>query len=163
LLNYVPTSISITHNEFSGEISYTVSYNTRPLNFFSGVASENITITDTYPGDIYSIIPVLNRLNGPILNYIGGRTEYQRNLNIELTVNRSNINYNSSSAKNTFIYSKPSMNPLIQNQLKNIILQCSPALEPNIRKYFLSPVSENWDPISGKYSTQISWTYELNT
>jgi hypothetical protein len=38
----------------------------------------------------------------------------------------------------------------------------SPAREPGIRKYFVSPPQETWDPKEGRYSLSITWTYELN-
>ena len=163
VLNVVPNSLNITQNESTGEITYNVTYNNRPTNFIRNVINENIVITDTYPGDIYSIIPVINKNNGPILQYIGGRTEYRRDLNIDLNVNRSNIGYYKMEKKGSYIYKKPSIDPIISQDLVAIINTCSPANEPTIRKYFLSPPSESWDPKTGKYSIQISWTYELNT
>lgn len=170
-LNHIPTSLNVTIDEFNGEIKYDVSYDTRPLNFFNGVASENIVINDTYPGDVYSIIPVINNLTGPIFQYIGGRTEYQRSVNIDLVVYRENIHYNRGTSsgiitpqliKESYVYSKPSMNPNFKDILRDIVLQCSPSGEPGIRKYFVNPISESWDPRTGNYSLQISWIYELN-
>jgi hypothetical protein len=161
-LNPNPTAFSVTINEFSGEVNYSVSYDSRPINVFGGTLNENITISDTYPGDVYSLIQVLARPTGPIFQYIGGRTEYQRSLNIDFTVPRGNIHYNNASIKQSFVYSKPSMNPLLAPELLGMIDSCSPLSEPNIRKCFVNPVSENWDPITGKYSVQISWVYELN-
>jgi hypothetical protein len=161
-LNYIPASLSLTIDEFNGEIKYDVTYDTRPLNLFEFATSENVNITDTYPGDIYSLVPVLNRLTGPIFQYFGGRTEYQRSLNIDITVDRSKIHYNRLFPKESYIYSKPSMSPLFQTTLQNIVLACSPSFEPNIRKYFVNPLSESWDPNTGQYSLQISWVYELN-
>jgi hypothetical protein len=146
----------------AGEITYNVTYNNRPSNFITNASSENITITDTYPGDVFSIIPTINRLNGPILQYTGGRTEYRRDLNIELNVSRHGIGYYKMNNRGSYLNRKPSANPAIALDLRNIIYTCSPANEPGIRKYFLNPVSENWDPKSGSYSVQISWTYELD-
>lgn len=163
VLNTVPANFSMTKNELVGEINYNITYNNRPTNFFTNVSQESITITDTYPGDIYSIIPTINSITGPIFQYIGGRTEYRRDLNIELTVQRNNIGFFKMDSKPSYIYRKPSINPNIASSLTFIINQCSPASEPNIRKYFLNPTSESWDPKTGRYSVQISWTYELST
>jgi hypothetical protein len=161
ILNMIPNSVNITQNESTGEMTYNVNYNNRPTNFIRNVSSENIVITDTYPGDVYTVTPVINRNNGPLLQYIGGRTEYRRDLNIELNVNRSNMGYYKMNSKGSYIYKKPSINPIISSDLQTIINTCSPAGEPDIRKYFLNPPSESWDPKTGKYSLQISWTYEL--
>lgn len=163
VLNTIPANFSMTKNELVGEINYNITYDNRPSNFFPNVSKENITINDTYPGDVYSIIPVINSLNGPIFQYIGGRTEYRRDLTIELTVDRGSMGNNKMVSKNSYIYRKPSNNPQIKDTLTTIINRCSPASEPTIRKYFLNPTSENWDPKTGNYSVQISWTYELNS
>jgi len=163
VLNVIPNNFNITQNPSTGEVSYNVTYNNRPTNLINNVSSENIVITDTYPGDIFSIIPVINSNTGPLLQYMCGRTEYRRDLNIDFIVNRSNIGYYTMNQKGSYIYKKPSINPAISSSLSSLIMMCSPANEPTIRKYFLSPPSENWDPKTGKYSLQISWTYELNT
>lgn len=165
-LNHVPLSISLGTNEFAGEITYNIEYDTRLQNIVSGALSESITCTDTYPGDVFAVIPVLGRQNGPILQYLGGRTEYQRNLSIELVVDRY---YSSGTAgtlsqriRNQSVLSKPSLNEPYKSQINSIIHAYSPSQENGIRKYFVSPPSESWDPNSGRYSLQINWTYELN-
>ena len=161
-LNIIPLSRSITVNQATGEITYNITYNNRPTNFIRNIANENITLTDTYPGDVFSIIPTINSLNGPIIQYNGGRTEYKRDLNIELNVSRSGIGYYKMLNKNSYIYRKPSIDPVISSDILKIVQACSPHNETGIRKYFLNSVSENWDPKSGSYATQISWTYELD-
>lgn len=162
VLNTAPANFSVTRNELVGEINYNITYDNRPTTFFTGVSQENISITDTYPGDVYSIIPIINSATGPIFQYIGGRTEYRRDLTIDLTVSRNNIGSNKMNTKPSYIYRKPSHNTNINGTLTSIINTCSPANEPNIRKYFLNPTSESWDPKTGRYSVQISWTYELS-
>jgi hypothetical protein len=159
-LNPIPVSFSSTKNESNGEISYNITYNNRPSNLIPGVSQERITISDTYPGDVYAIIPVINRFNGPIFQYIGGRTEYKRDLTIEFIVDRSELGFNKMTKKASYIYRKPSISK--KQIIQNIINQYSPNNEPNIRKYFLNPVSESWNPKTGSYSTQISWIYEVN-
>lgn len=155
-LNHVPLSVAIGTNEFTGEITYSIEYDDRPLNLAEGVTSESINITDTYPGDVFSIIPVIGRPTGPVLQYIGGRTEYQRSLSIEFIVAPP-----SGSTRDT-ILRKPSLIEPTKSSLINIIRSCHPGKEPGIRKYFCSPAQETWDPKEGRYSFNVTWTYELN-
>jgi len=165
-LNPQPATLELTHNNVAGEIDYNITFNNRPLTFFTSnnISRENITVNDTYPGDIYSAIPVLNRINGPILQYIGGRTEYTRNLNIELKVagNSSLKTPNAAITKNSLIYRKPSYDNSIKNDLLKLIDTFSPRHEFKIRKWFINPFTENWDPKNGTYSLQISWIYEVD-
>lgn len=160
-----PLNNSVNINKHLGEIDYTITFNNRPFTFFSNVKSENISISDTYPGDIYAMMPVLNRTTGSLFQYIGGITQYERNLSIEFVVDRDYM-YNDSSKminKVQYLMRSPSKNPSssIHQELKKLIINYSPANEPYIRKYVVNPISETWDPKSGRYSVNISWVYEL--
>lgn len=160
VLNSQPSTISIGANELNGEITYNLQFNNRPQNVFTGVLAENISINDTYPGDIFAIIPVLGRQNGPVLQYIGGRSEYKRDVGIELVLDYTDIGYGKD--RSNLLLRKPSINEPIRTELRNFITSVSPANEPGIVKYFLSPPTESWNPKEGRYSLNLSWTYELN-
>lgn len=168
-LNPTPLSVGIGTNEFTGEITYNIEYDTRPLNLVSGVLSESISVNDTYPGDVFAVIPVIGRATGPVLQYIGGRTEYQRSVSIDLVMDRKYYqslanqgNLNPSQIRSFGILSKPSLVEPFRSQINSIISAYSPAQEVGIRKYFLSPPTESWDAKSGSYSISLNWTYELN-
>lgn len=159
-LNAQPKSLSLGINEFTGEVTYSLEFNNRPMNFISGVLSENISINDTYPGDVFAIIPVLGRQTGPILQYIGGRTEYKRSVSIEFIVDYTDLPYGRN--RDSFVLSKPSLNEPVRGQINSLVSALSPANEPGIRKYFLSPPAESWNPKDGRYSLSLDWTYELD-
>lgn len=158
-LNHIPLSVSLGTNEFTGEINYTIEYDDRQPNFISGVIFEGINVTDTYPGDVFAIIPVIGRPTGPILQYIGGRTEYQRQFSLELIVDRSKLQ---GTNLRTNLLLKPSLHNPTRSGIIDAINAYSPGREPGIRKYFVSPPQETWDPKEGRYTLNITWTYELN-
>lgn len=159
-LNSQPASLSIGTNQYTGDITYNLSFNNRPMNIISGVVSENIQINDTYPGDIFAVIPVLGRQTGPILQYIGGRTEYRRDVSINLVMDYTKIPY--SGDRQSLILKKPSLVEPTASQIAQLLKELSPQGEPGVRKYFISPPSENWTPKDGAYSFNISFTYELD-
>jgi len=161
VLNSQPKSISLATNEFSGEITYTVVFDNRPTNIFTNVMSESVSVTDTYPGDVFAVIPVIGRATGPVLQYVDTRTEYRRDLSIEINLDYTDIGYGSN--RNNLMLTKPSINEPIRSELQTLISQMSPANEPGIRKYFLSAPNENWNPRTGQYSISMSWTYEIDT
>jgi hypothetical protein len=165
-LNHVPLSIALGSNEFTGEITYNVEYDSRPTNLVSGTLSESVTYSDTYPGDVFAVIPVIGRQTGPVLQYIGGRTEYQRNLSIDLVMDKYYASGTTGTLKDRIrqlsVLSKPSLNEPFKSQINAIIHAYSPINENGIRKYFVNPPTESWDAYSGRYSLQINWTYELN-
>lgn len=159
-LNAQPKSVSLSVNERAGTINYALEYDNRPTNIFSGVLSETISISDTYPGDVFSIIPVIGRSTGPILNYGSSRTEYRRSVNVGMLLDYNQIPYGSG---RSILTQKPSLVEPIRSQLIDLLQEVSPFKEPNIRKYFLDPgPSEEWEPKTGNYSLNLSWTYELD-
>lgn len=160
-LNTQPLSVSVGRNEISGEINYSLEFDNRPTNYFSHVLSENIQITDTYPGDQFAVVPVIGRAIGPILQFTFGRTEYKRSISIDIQLDYTDIDY-TRSGRNALILSRPSTVPGIQDELKSLISSLSPANETGVRKYFVSPPQESWSPKDGKYSIQLEWTYEMN-
>jgi len=159
-LNSQPNSISLGINEVNGEITYNLEFDNRPTNYFSGVLSESINVNDTYPGDVFAIIPVIGRATGPVLQYIGGRTEYKRDVNIEILIDYTDIGYDNN--RTSLMLTKPSLNEPIRSQLSTLVNDLSPATEPYIRKYFLNPPAESWSPKEGRYTLSLSWVYELS-
>jgi len=159
-LNSQPRSISIGSNQYTGELTYNLQFDNRPTNIISGVLSETISVNDTYPGDVFAVIPVIGRKTGPVLQYIGGRTEYKRDISINLTMDYTKIPYGSK--RNTLLLQKPSVIEPTATQIAQLINELSPANEPGIRKYFISPPSESWNPKEGTYSLNIGWTYEID-
>ena len=159
-LNSQPVSISLGTNQYNGQITYSLGFNNRPTNIISGVIAESIQVNDTYPGDVFAIIPVLGRKTGPVLQYIGGRTEYTRDVSINLTMDYTKIPYGS--GRNTLLLKKPSVVEPTATQIADLLKELSPQGEHGVRKYFIAPPSESWSPKEGTYSFNITFTYELD-
>jgi len=158
-LNSQPKSVSLGLNEYNGEITYSLDFDNRPTNIVSGTLSEGISVSDTYPGDIFAIIPVIGRATGPVLQYIGSRTEYKRDVQIDLQMDYTDIHYGSGRG---LVVQKPSVVEPTRTQIRTLIKSLSPENEPGVRKYFIAPPSESWNPKTGSYNFSISWTYELD-
>ena len=160
-LNSQPKSVTLGTNEFTGEITYSLSFDNRPTNIISGVLAEQISVNDTYPGDVIAVIPVLGRKTGPVLQYMGGRTEYTRDVRINLVMDYTKLPYGKT--RDPLILKKPSIVNPTATQIQQLLLELSPSNEPGIRKYFLAtPPSESWSPKDGNYSINMSWVYELD-
>ena len=200
LLNPRPVSKSVATNPTTGTITYNYSFNNRPINLIPNTRSENITISDNYPGNVYASQGVIGRKIGPVLQNIGTQTEWKRTLNIDCTVdvgmryqaltentisnsikstnastragygptqaNRiHDITTNLTEGTNTFsqmMVSKPSNNGDVIGKIKGIIDAVSPKGQNGVRKYYVDPPSESWNPKTGSWSWSISWTYEMD-
>jgi len=159
-LNSQPLSVSLGTNEYTGDLTYSLAFNNRPTNIISGVISESLQISDTYPGDVFAVVPVLGRATGPILQYIGGRTEYKRDVSLNLTMDYTKIPYGS--GRDPLMLKKPSVVEPTATQIADLLKEVSPNSEPGVRKCFVSAPSESWSPKEGTYSFNISFTYELD-
>ena len=159
-LNTQPNSVNIGTNKFAGTLSYQLSFDNRPTNIISGAVSENLEISDTYPGDVFAVIPVIGRKTGPVLQYLGGRTEHRRDVSLSLVMDYTKLPYGS--GRNPIILKKPSVVEPTATQIANLLSEVSPKQEPGVRKCFISPPSESWNPKAGTYSFNVSFTYELD-
>lgn len=159
-LNIVPLSVTVTGNDRSGEVTYSVEYDNRPVNWFSNCIYEDIVIEDTYPGDQYAVIPVIGRGTGPVLQYTFGRTEFRRSLTVEIQLDYTDLPYTYN--RSSILLGRPSTNTPMKTELQNLIATVSPGTDAGIRKYFIDPPKESWNPKTGRYSLNVSWVYELN-
>jgi hypothetical protein len=163
-LNSQPKSISIGLNKIQGKIDYALEFDNRPTNFISGVSYESVSINDTYPGDVFATIPVIGRKQGPIFQSMGTRTEYRRDVSLEFVLDYYDTFYPSgaTNASKFAMLKKPILYDPYRTQIVNFISGVSPMSEPGIRKYFMNPTTETWSPKEGRYSLNLSWTYELD-
>lgn len=140
-LNSIPLSRSIGKNPQEGTISYSLNYDNRPANLVTGSLTEDIQISDTYPGQNINVVPVIGR-SQPIIQYLNSRSEYKRSLQVNITMP---LNGNC-------LPQKPSSQE-IQTKIYDVYKPIA------FRVYHSSPV-ESWNPKTGQYSYNIEWTFE---
>jgi len=165
-LNSQPLSVSLASNELAGEITYSIEFDNRPQNYFTGVLGENITVNDTYPGDSFSLIPIIGRSAGPLISYNRTRTVYSRNVNIEIFLDPTDLSYAhgdknwTTTDRTSLMLRKPSLNSNIRDNLRDLIRVLAPFGEPNVSGIFLNPPTETWIPKEGRYTLSLNWNYE---
>ena len=175
-LNPIPRSRSLGRDIQGGSMSYSYSFDDRPPNLVSGSVSESINISDTYPGELFSATPVIGR-NQPILQYLNSRSEFKRNLSINIIMGQTTNNWSYSDApsgywgaasqsdiQKWFLTDKPSNISIPSGNLNTIFQAANPVNDPNFTvrggKCFHSAPNESWDAYSKTYSYSIEWTYE---
>ena len=79
-------------NPSEGVLTYSYNYDDRPPNIIQGSISEDISVSDTYPGQLFATIPVIGR-NQPVLQYVNSRSEYKRSLTINVQMRRMQDNW----------------------------------------------------------------------
>ena len=138
-LNTIPNTASIGRNFQTGTVTYNYEYDNRPSNLITGALSEDIQVSDTFPGQNFSVTPVIGR-SQPIIQYVNSRTEYKRSLQITAVMPFSGC-----------VAVKPP-----SGDLAAIFEMYKPTSN---RTYYSAPI-ENWNPKTGQYSYTIEWSFE---
>lgn len=161
-LNPIALNQSIGRNIKAGTINYNYTYDTRIGKCFPGVKSEVVTITDSLNNDVFAAIGVLGRTAGPVLQDIGTRDASTRSLQIELVLDRSYQSGCVQSAWTDYLFTqKPSVAPATSSVMLNIIAAANPVNQESASQVFINNQNETWEPIQGRYSYSIDWTYEI--
>ena len=171
-------SKSITNDYSQGIISYTFEFDDRPPNLIDGSVSESIQINDTYPGELFSVTPVIGK-SQPVLQYLNSRSEYKRSLSINIVMGHTGVTatdqtkvnvsglienhlYKRKYLQDQLLTSKPSISN--RDDLASIFWAMNPVNDPNFDvvdgKCFHSAPTESWDARTRNYSYNIEWTYE---
>lgn len=170
-VNQKPLSKSISHDFKNGQISYTFDYDNRFPTIIPESIFEEVSISDTYPGQLFSVVPVIGG-SQPVIQYLNSRSEYKRSLSINVVMpvaqNWSNNDVNvsgllttatSGTVYNWFVTKKPSLTQ--QSAFRMIYDAANPANDSGVirTKVFHSAPVENWNPTTGSFSYNIEWVY----
>ena len=138
-LNEIPLSQSVGRNFAEGTISYSYTYDNRPVNLITGALSEDIQVSDTYPGQLINVVPVIGR-SQPIIQYLNSRSEYKRSLQI--------------SANMPFVDGAAVKPP------KDDLTSIFNLYKPEGNKVYYEAPQETFNYKTGQYSYSVSWTFE---
>jgi hypothetical protein len=175
-----PTSHNVSRDFAAGSVGYSYTFDDRPPNIIPGSISETITVNDTYPGEIFSVTPVIGR-NQPVIQYLNSRSEHKRSLSINVVMGAQSNNWTHNSSftgdvntsgtlttgaqaklQTWLISQKPSV--VYTGEFNNIYQAVNPVNDPNFTvpngKCFHSTPTESWDAKSRTYTYNIEWTYE---
>lgn len=148
-LNTNPVSTTFGTNQTNGTISYTYEYNDRPSNCIANALFENITINDTTPGDQIAQLTVLGRTNGPLLQSLGTKTPaLQRSLSIEALVAPS-----TGCTASLLLGARPTGDADV------IVSAIETDLTGSYSQVFRTSESSSWNPKTGRFSQNVTWTY----
>lgn len=172
-LHPAPLSKTVSRIPSDGQIAYSYQYDNRMPNIVPGSISEKIRISDTYPGQLVGITPVIGR-EQPVLTYMNSRSEYRRSLSINVNMATYSPNWDAADVnasglwttstitgiRSWLINSKPSV--LYTAFFSGIYEAANPANEVGVisSKVFYEAPKEDWDPVAGQYSYNVSWIYE---
>jgi hypothetical protein len=141
---------SVGRNPTKGVINYSYQYDDRLCNFITGALMEDININDEHPTDVFASIFVLGRARGPILQDLNTVTSSVRNVSIDLVMNPTG---------NCTVGGLNTGKPTAQ--VENLLCQFQSDI--SAAQIFKSADNESWNPKTGRYSRQVSWTFSSCT
>jgi hypothetical protein len=174
-----PLNRSVARDLNAGTINYTYNFDDRPPNLIPGSISESIQVSDTYPGEIFSVTPVIGR-SQPVLQYLNSRSEYKRNLSINVTMGKP-TGYAWGTEPGTYVHPSGHITGNQDNILKSLMFHQKPSISNSFElnyiyqaanpvndpyftvsngKCFHSAPTESWDAKTRNYTYNIEWTYE---
>lgn len=131
---------TIGRNKGTGIITFSYTFNDQTA-LIPGAISSSLKIQDTNynsnyaydkPVEVIAIIPIIGRINGPIIQDMNTTPESKRALEINLIMNRSNRANKPNLSSVYFLYQLPAS--------------------------FITSFDESWEPSTGSYSLNIEWT-----
>ena len=157
-LNVIPISDTVSRNPITGNISYSFEFDDRPSNCIDGAQSETISISNNFGVDVFAAVSVLGRAIGPVLQDIGTKQALTRGLNIELAMD---VTDNVCDAATLLFTNNPRLKSPTAAQIQSFVDAANPANQESANQVFVSQQQENWEPLTGRYSYNVEWTYEI--
>lgn len=167
-LNIIPVSTSESHNIKKGTLSYSYDFNNKP-NIATGVLSSSLTVDTTLPNDVYAESFVLGRALGPVLQDLGTVSSAKKNISIEVSViPPSNVNGYLMTSDQCPLYTGGYIFQQIIGLVESLkpygdrpsYLGFVPERRGDTGKVFVDSQQESWNPLEGKYSLQVGFTYQ---
>jgi hypothetical protein len=168
LLNAIPVSTTEGHDPRKGTISYSYEFNNK-FNLITGVISENITLNETGPTDVFSEAFVIGRQLGPVIQSLGTKTSTRKDLTIEVVVvPPSSIEGLIMTNNQCPLFTGGSVYSRIQgivDGLKPFGARTNTYFGSLARgqlpgQVYLSQDNHSWNPTEGRYSRSVSWVYQ---
>lgn len=138
-LNPTAVNSSVGKSPKRGSLSFSREWGDQPTTAVIGAITESLTLTDTNPSDIFASLGVLGRSAGPVLQNIATVTSRKRAVSFECQMSPKTM---------TDTPNKPDTNGLLLGH------------KPGGSVVFLDGDVETWNEGTGRYSRQMSWTWQ---
>jgi hypothetical protein len=157
-LNPTELSKNESHDKISGNISYSVEFDNRPINCISGARSESINVSFSGGEDVFAVIGVVGRANGPIMQDMNTIKQGKVSISIDATMNVLTYGSDCSDVTNYVCSGKPSTTSIIES-LRDKAITCHP--NGTGTATWKESDSESWNVRTGRYSRNT--TYVIKT
>lgn len=150
----LPSSTSVSMAPIAGTIAYNYEFNSGPSRSLPEAVWENISVSNTFEEDMFTIIPILGR--GELIQTINNSGYYKAS---KLTLSVDAV-YPCNSGINKF---GPRYHASTSGSLAALINSYNPILAiDGIGYCVVESQSESWSPYDGAYNRSITWSYAMS-
>ena len=144
-LNRNTLNESIGYNPIAGSINYSYTYNNRPVHCYHHALTEEITFSEGEPQDVFASITILGKVSGPLLQSIGTVGQRTRELSINALLPPVN------DCASVLFNNAPDV-------YDALVLNYAAVLNAAYTQVFVTNSAKTWEPKTGRFSLQQSWT-----
>lgn len=146
-LSPIPITKQISYENPEGLVRYAHTYQASSGNMIPNAITESVSVVDLGETDIFALIPVPGRANGPVVQPMETVSLPERTVTITATLISDTTPITASNLRSMYL-SKPNTNAFIE------------ALIPSSGYYYIKQDSEEWGILTRQYSRVVSWTIQ---
>lgn len=144
-LNPTQLTTTIGYNPIGGTVTYSYTYDNRPVNCYAAAVTEIIRYSEVEPNDVFASLTVLGKTSGPVLqaiNTIGPKT---RSISIQalLPIEHDCAAVGFSGAPDVY---------------DTLINTYKASLQTSYAQVFVNSASKTWEPHVGRFTAEASYT-----
>lgn len=149
-LNPIPLSVTEGFNPADGSVTYSWSYNNRPLNLINGSISETLTINDTFAVPVVAELFVLGRRLGPVLQSLGTYTTPIRDVTFDVIMPRPTGLQGLRFPRTAYV------------QITGLVETLNPIhlMGPGSSASYVKSDTEDWSVTEGRFTKRKTWAWQ---
>ena len=151
-LNRLELSKTLGYNPVAGTVTYSCTYDNRPAHCYVHAIIEDITFSESEPNDVFASLTVLGKATGPLYQTIGTVGPRTRELSINAVLPmQTDCTIYSGAGSNPYFYNAPDV-------YDALVLNYANVLAFNYTQVFVTASSKTWEPKTGRFTLNQSWT-----
>tara|TARA_R110000824_G_scaffold10866_2_gene47602 strand:- start:8426 stop:10006 length:1581 start_codon:yes stop_codon:yes gene_type:complete len=150
-LNNLELSKTVGYNPVAGTVTYSCTYDNRPAHCYASALTEDITFSESEPNDVFASLTILGKASGPLYQTIGTIGPRTRELSINAVLPMATDCATTGADGGGGFFNAPDV-------YDTMVLNYEDILNWNYDQVFVTASSKTWEPKTGRFSLNQSWT-----
>jgi len=150
-LNNLELSKTVGYNPVAGTVTYSCTYDNRPAHCYIHAITEDVTFSESEPNDVFASLTILGKASGPLYQTIGTVGPRTRELSINAVLPMQTDCVGTGIDGGGSFFNAPDV-------YDAMVLNYAAILNWNYDQVFVTASSKTWEPKTGRFSLNQSWT-----